>query len=1284
MIQRLRVRVLSTIARLARRRQDWPAASSFFLRAAELSNGDHMLWSEAAKAARFARNGDEFEILERATECPNASSDTWYRYGRYLEEKGEFDGARNAYVMAEQAGGEAGHMSFRQARCLEATDDVTGACVKFRMAASEGFDPRKCFEELRRILRADPLWLRLELFREGQEYFGPEDGWTLQHAKLAGDMKSHVEAVELYDEVSRCARLSEGHSVHFALSLESVGDETGAREVLLNALDHRPAGDKALGVGLIYERARMWTRARREFLSVLEREPYKPALLYRVGLCYDREYKWDRAAYYFARAFHLEPNRAQWAYKCGHAFERAREYGAAIGWYQAALRVDPSVRHWWYRLGAVLASAGQLDSALDALTRSVEGRSATDAAEVPLTFQDHWEVDGVPAGDHNSNAWMKELLTDGPALRRDREPLLALVKHALSAGQNSYAELALRRTAGTGIGLPSKERLEIAAALKAVGQLPRAVEHLLDSRNVRLPDGVDLNKYLPKNQSRRSRLYAEFWENRPVDPRVILFESNHGSAIGCHPLAVFREMRERQEFGESTFVWAVTDEARIPSELSECARAAFVKVGSDEYLAYLATAAILVNNVSFPPYFTRREGQRYLNTWHGTPMKTLGRSMHQGLVEYENLERNFIQASHLLAPNELTRWALLDEHHLDGIYPGSVGMLGSPRLDKLVKQADTLRSELRERLAVAPSERLVLVAPTWRGGVSSHDFDEVALTEQLSALARIDGVKVFYRAHRLTEKLVRGADLPVEVVPADIDTNDLLAAVDHLVTDYSSVLFDYLVTGRPATLYVPDVEEYAETRGLYIRPEELPVGVAENLAELVDEITNERSLDKAEYQNALAAFCPFEDGNASARCVDFLLSDEGRGRELNGRPTVLFHGSLIPNGIASSLLAILDALVRADINVLILVEPKVLRTNTDREAVFRRLPDGVRLVSRVGDTLMTPEEFFVREMVESRKFNPGDEMIATYKKSWRKEALRITGDLPIDVAIEWDGYAPLWAGILSSIGSDSRSMIWQHNQMADEQERKYPGLPVVFDMYPWFDAVVSVSRLLADRNARHLESLGLDLQEGVAAVPNMLLFDEILAKSQAPMLEEHAGYFEGEGPVAITVGRLSMEKNHSALINAWARVLVEHPKAQLLIVGSGPLQASLEVDIARLGLGEEVHLVGQVSNPYPLMRKADVFILPSLHEGQPIVLFEAMSLGVPLAASACPGNVEAMNQGYGVQISTGADELGGELAALLHRVSQAAGHFDPAEYGSNAMKRFLYAAHVDDHEFTSD
>ena len=101
----------------------------------------------------------------------------------------------------------------------------------------------------------------------------------------------------------------------------------------------------------------------------------------------------------------------------------------------------------------------------------------------------------------------------------------------------------------------------------------------------------------------------------------------------------------------------------------------------------------------------------------------------------------------------------------------------------------------------------------------------------------------------------------------------------------------------------------------------------------------------------------------------------------------------------------------------------------------------------------------------------------------------------------------------------------------------------------------------------------------------------------------------------VTMGRMSVEKNHMALIDAFSRLVKNNPRAKLYLLGSGPLERKIKKQIDELGLRSYVILTGNVKNPFAIMKRCDCFILPSLHEGQPMVLLEARECGLPIIVS---------------------------------------------------------------------
>ena len=137
----------------------------------------------------------------------------------------------------------------------------------------------------------------------------------------------------------------------------------------------------------------------------------------------------------------------------------------------------------------------------------------------------------------------------------------------------------------------------------------------------------------------------------------------------------------------------------------------------------------------------------------------------------------------------------------------------------------------------------------------------------------------------------------------------------------------------------------------------------------------------------------------------------------------------------------------------------------------------------------------------------------------------------------------------------------------------------------------------------------------------------------------------GPGPIAVFTGRLAPQKNLEVLVQAWARVHQQRPKAQLVLVGDGPESARLREEVHGLHLATLVRFAGEVQVVDPYLRAADVFVLPSRDEGMSISLLEAMAHGLPVVASDIPGNRALVEDGV-TGLLTGAGSPDGVAAAI--------------------------------------
>lgn len=339
---------------------------------------------------------------------------------------------------------------------------------------------------------------------------------------------------------------------------------------------------------------------------------------------------------------------------------------------------------------------------------------------------------------------------------------------------------------------------------------------------------------------------------------AVFFESFYGRTAGCNPLAIDRELARVAP--AVTRYWSVVD---LSVEVPEGAIA--VVEGTPDWWRARGAARLLVVNDWLRRRFVRRRGQRVLQTWHGTPLKRL--ALHRP---------GFDPRRALAVVRESRRWDVLlaQSPYAARVLSKAYAFLrrpvwveGYPRDDALLHD-DGL--ETRRRLGIHSEERVLLYAPTWR-----DDRKRIVDFVDPSALARAADAVVLVRGH--TRTLQPGADLDgprVIDVTGFPDTARLLAASDALVTDYSSVMFDFALTGKPMYFLVPDLERYrGEMRGFYFDLLELAPGpVVRTQRDLERALADvDPSIFAERYDRWRTLFVPRDDGRAAERVVARIL-----------------------------------------------------------------------------------------------------------------------------------------------------------------------------------------------------------------------------------------------------------------------------------------------------------------------------------------------------------------------------------------------------------------------------
>jgi CDP-glycerol glycerophosphotransferase len=359
---------------------------------------------------------------------------------------------------------------------------------------------------------------------------------------------------------------------------------------------------------------------------------------------------------------------------------------------------------------------------------------------------------------------------------------------------------------------------------------------------------------------------------RRVDPRVILFESWHG-AYNDSPRAISEELHRRG--ADFEHVWAAA-----PGTPGVPGWAAAVEPESVAYLEALGRAGHVVTNNAMPGYFRKKRSTAYLQTWHGTPLKRIafdipGRSAANQPKYMRNLRRDVAAWDRLISPNpfstEIFRRAFGFE--------GEILETGYPRNDLLSSpDRDAIRDRVRAALGIEPGARAMLYAPTWRDDDAfSLELDIAALLDRLG-----DGHILLLRAHELVARTVAADPRPGLLdVSAYPDNRDLYLAADLLITDYSSAMFDFAVTGKPIVLFVYDLDRYRdEMRGFYFDFErEAPGPLLRTNEELIDALADPGAAadrHREAYDAFRRRFCSLEDGHASERVIEAVFEGDGR------------------------------------------------------------------------------------------------------------------------------------------------------------------------------------------------------------------------------------------------------------------------------------------------------------------------------------------------------------------------------------------------------------------------
>ncbi len=742
-------------------------------------------------------------------------------------------------------------------------------------------------------------------------------------------------------------------------------------------------------------------------------------------------------------------------------------------------------------------------------------------------------------------------------------------------------------------------------------------------------------------------LYYGKYQKSKLDSNLVLIESRSGYDLAGNILGIAKELSENPDYKHLKLcVSANPIKALEVKEMLKHYGINKIKMLRSEslnYYKYASKAKYLVNDTSFPRRFIKKEGQVILNTWHGTPLKNMGRDVETEVYNMGNVMRNLIFADYLVFPNEYMKEKMVNAYMLKNLSKATILNEGYPRNSVFFNTQR--REELRKEFGVENKD-IIVYMPTWRGKVNSFDTERVILeTEQFLEQMdeKLNDNQLLYVKYHPLMKLELNADKykHIKTFPSGYEYYEILNMADTLVTDYSSVFYDFANSGRRIVLYTYDKEEYFRDRGVYVSLDTFPFPQADTIDSLIDAINTPKDYDDTDFRKT---YCTYDNPDAAKKiCQRVFLDKKVTNEEKlkpNGKKNVLIYaGNMDKNGITTSLLSLLDNIDKNRYNYYISFRESNLRADPTRTKVIPEDVDVIPISCEVFFDIKTARAYnaFARKGKESQKNKQ------VLSELYSREIKRHFYGIKFDHVIHFNGYENNIILMLTQF--DARKSIFVHSDMVQEIEtRKNQNEYLLRWAYNVCDNVIAVSEDIVEPTYQISGK-----KENIKVVSNFHNHDLVVLKGDMPvefqkdteMFCPHANgindILNSKGIKFITIGRFSPEKGHFRLIDAFEAFHKNYPDSKLIIIGGAGNLYGKTIQKAKLtDCWEDIAIIKSVQNPMPIMKKCDLFILSSFYEALGLVMLEADSLGVPVFSTEIhgPSNFLKEYNGYLVEDST--------------------------------------------------
>lgn len=348
-----------------------------------------------------------------------------------------------------------------------------------------------------------------------------------------------------------------------------------------------------------------------------------------------------------------------------------------------------------------------------------------------------------------------------------------------------------------------------------------------------------------------------------TDPNLILFNSFGGKKYNDSPKVIFEQLLNHPTSKKLKLVWALEnpDNFDIPNAIK-------IEINSFKYFIIALKAKYWVSSVNIERGLKfKKDNTIYLNTWHGAGTKKIGNAVSK------RKDYDFSNVNYLLVQSNFEKNIFINDF---GAIEENFLLSGFPRSDELFKTEKKQIDIYKRKLKIPKDKKIILYAPTWReskNNGSSYDLN-IPLDIKKWQEKLTDEYVILFRTHTFTTNILnlKFNDLIIDVSDYP-NVNHLLLISDILITDYSTIVFDYSILEKPFLCFGYDYKEYKNERGLYIDLEkEYPNGVQKTEDEILELILNMNYEKECEKTREFKSKYIEAGGNATELAIKSLLS----------------------------------------------------------------------------------------------------------------------------------------------------------------------------------------------------------------------------------------------------------------------------------------------------------------------------------------------------------------------------------------------------------------------------